>query len=141
MSMVQQTSLPKLHRLVRLAKWEAILQMSERSDTMHPDQDSVIHNDQTSIIPLTLQKNSIGWTAVHFTALHGAPNLLWWKWMLTKVLEDYALYRERMKSNDNHGIYYEYLENPFFLRTQAGHSATDLFFSKRLHVSMHAYKF
>ncbi len=96
---------------------------------------SVIYDVNSTIVPLLLRENSIGWTAIHFTALHGAPDMSWWKWMLTMVIEEHNRYLERMRCIDNVGKYYDYVYNPFFRRTQAGHSATDLFFSKRLHVS------
>ena len=96
---------------------------------------SDLHDVNSTIVPLLLRENTIGWTAIHFTALHGAPNMSWWKWILTTVIEEHNRYLETMRSIDNVGKYYDYVYNPFFRRTQAGYSATDLFFSKRLHVS------
>ncbi len=105
-------------------------------------------------LPLLLQRNAIGWTAVHFASLHGAPDLLYWKWILITIIEEHESYIESIKRisvqtrewtqirkgrqelvGDTTIEHPVILDNPFFQRTEAGHAATDLFFSKRLHVS------
>lgn len=126
-------SLSKLHRDIRLSNWSSVSLNINRHSNGTQLVDQIVYNSNQSIIPLLLQDNTIGWTAVHFTSLHGAPDLAWWTWILSKVLEEHHLFRRRMEDNDNAGFYKRYLENPFFRRTEAGHSATDLFFSKRLY--------
>ena len=128
--------LSKLHRNIRLGNWKSVLAtLTQHNDEIQNNEFAPNPFSIQSIVPLLIKENTIGWTAVHFTALHGAPDLFLWKWALFRVLEEHELYYKMMKHGDNAGLYYDYLANPFFRRTDAGHSATDLFFSKRLHVS------
>lgn len=117
-------ALLKLHRNIRLQQWQEVY------DALNQD-----HFE-----PIVLQENKIGWTSVHFTALHGAPDILCWKWILSRVLEDYHEFMRSIEEGDHSDCYLDYSVNPYFRRTQAGHSPTDLFFAKRLHVSViHSY--
>lgn len=124
----------KLHRNIRLQQWQEVCDAIFQ-DSLRPTE-SIVYSAAKSVIPLLLQENTIGWTAVHFAALHGAPDLPCWKWILIRVLDDYHAFVRHVEERDEAGHYLDYRINPFFRRTQAGHSPTDLFFSKRLHVSI-----
>ena len=103
--------LAELHRSIRLSNWQAIKPILE-----HPRYGM----NTTSLL---LRPNSIGWTALHFVALHGTPNNIWLSWIIQRAKEEYLRTLQLGKG----------IQNPFHSRTNAGHSPIDLYFAKSLH--------
>lgn len=123
----------KLHRSIRDQQWSDVLETL--SQQTQEQEATPVYNAEKSIVPILLQESPIGWTAAHCIAILGSVDVVSWKWILTRIIEDYIDFLSKMNVLDNAGVYLEYQMNPFSRRTQAGHSPTDLFFSNRLHVS------
>jgi len=134
---VSSSLLSSLHRNIRLSDWLGVHSTLDQASLTSASSSPHHVNRETlgvTPVPLILRPNSIGWTAMHFTALHGTPSISWWKWMLIKVLEEHnMLYQNVPNTIPNLEQNIRSNPSPFFVRTESGHSSTDLFFSKRLH--------